>query len=229
MPSPFACHDEFIAALVEVDLLVSVAEAHQKTPQAYATFNKACLLFLVAKFEVFLEEAVAEYTFRLEQLRLPASNLPEVIKLHCARHLIDEHFLAALESLKPSAVDRLKQLASLWDSDHQLDSIAIDNTFDYGKHGQGAIVKLFSRIGFEDIFEACPICETEESLTGDSEAPRPVDIVADINSVTGIRNNILHNDATPNLTHSQISEYKQHLVLFAEKLVGVLDESLVAL
>ena len=117
----------------------------------------------------------------------------------------------------------------LWHSGHQIDSVKIDNSFDYGKHGQNAILKLFSRIGIEDIFEICTIYEIEESLSAEPETAQMIDIVADINSMTHIRNNILHTDATPNLTHSQILEYKKHLVLFADKLVQVLEDSLGAL
>jgi hypothetical protein len=223
MPSSFSCHDEFISALHEVDILLTVAEAHENKPSEYAIFNKACLVFLVAKLEVFLEEVVGEYAFRLEELKLPCERFPDIIKLHCARYLIDDQFLIALDNLRASSIERLKEIALLWHSGHQLDSIRIDNRFDYGKHGQNAIVKLFSRIGIDDIFEICPIYETEESLTGEPETPQAVDIVADINSMTGIRNSILHTDATPNLTHSQILEYRKHLVLFADKLAGVLE------
>ena len=207
-----------MSALDEVEILLAAAEGHQRKPQEYAIFNKACLLFLVAKFEGFLEQTVSEYAFRLGQLRLPAGHFPDVIKLHSARYLIDDQFLAALHNLKTSAIERLKEISLFWHSEHQLDSIRIDNSFDYGKHGQSAIVRLFSRIGITDIFEDCPVYEAEESLSGEPEALWNVDIVADINSMTYIRNNILHNDATPNLTHSQIFAYKQHLVIFGDKL-----------
>lgn len=226
MSDSFSCQEDFVSALTEVDILVRVAESHQNKPDEYAIFNKACLLFLVAKFEVFLENAVAEYTFRLGKLRLPAMHFPEVIKLHCARYLIDDQFLAALENLKPSAAERLQELTLLWHSTHQLDSIKIDKSFDYGTHGQNAITRLFARIGIEDIFEVCAVYESRESLSEEIEIQSPVDIAADINSMTGIRNNILHNDATPNLTHWQILEYRQHLILFANKLVELLGESL---
>jgi hypothetical protein len=229
MASYFSCHDEFIYALHEVDILLKVAEGHQKKPLEYATFNKACLLFLVAKLEVFLEEVVREYTFRIEQLKLPSERFPDIIKLHCSKYLIDEQFLTALDKSRTSSIERLKEISLLWHSGHQINSVKIDNSFDYGKHGQNAILKLFSRIGIENIFEICPIYETEESLTDEPETTQMIDIVADINSMTGIRNNILHSDATPNLTHFQILEYRKHLVLFADKLVQVLEDSLGAL
>jgi hypothetical protein len=229
MASYFSCHDEFIYALHEVDILLKVAEGHQKKPLEYATFNKACLLFLVAKLEVFLEEVVSEYAFRIEQLKLPSERFPDIIKLHCSKYLIDEQFLTALDKSRTSSIERLKEISLLWHSGHQINSVKIDNSFDYGKHGQNAILKLFSRIGIENIFEICPIYETEESLTDEPETTQMIDIVADINSMTGIRNNILHSDATPNLTHFQILEYRKHLVLFADKLVQVLEDSLGAL
>jgi hypothetical protein len=229
MASSFSCHDEFISALHEVDILLKVAEGHQKKPLEYAIFNKACLLFLVAKLEVFLEEVVSEYTFRIEQLKLPSERFPDIIKLHCSKYLIDDQFLTALDNLKTSSIERLKEISLLWNSGHQINSIKIDNSFDYGKHGQNAIRKLFSRIGIEDIFEICPIYEIEETISDEPETAQMIDIVADINSMTGIRNNILHTDANPNLTHSQIFEYKKHLVLFADKLVQVLEDSLGAL
>ena len=226
MKSSFSCQDEFVSALSEVNILVRVAESNQNKPEEYTIFNKACLLFLVAKFEVFLENVVAEYAFRLEKLRLPAIHFPEIIKLHCARHLIDEQFLVALENLKSSAAERLRELSCFWHSTHQLESIKIDNSFDYGTHGQNAITRLFARIGIEDIFKECAVYEARELLSEGTESQRPVDIAADVNSMTGIRNNILHNDATPNLTHWQIVAYRQHLILFADKLIELLGKSL---
>ena len=186
MDSQFLCHDDFISALDEVDILLAVAEEHQRKALEYTTFNKVCLLFLVAKLEVFLEEIVAEYTFRLQQLKLPAGRFPDIIKLHSARYMIDDQFLNALDNLKLSAVERLKEISLLWHSEHQLDSIKIDNSFDYGKHGENAIVRLFSCVGIEDIFTMCPVYETEESLSGESETPRRFDIVADINSILAL-------------------------------------------
>lgn len=226
MVSTFICQDEFIAALKEVEILISVAEAHQKKPIEYSIFNKACLLFLVAKFEVFLEEAVTEYIFKLEKMKLPTTHIPEIIKLHSAKHLINEQFLSSLENRKPSAIARLKELSLLWNTSHILETIKIDSSFDYGKHGQNAISKLFARIGIDDIFKECVIYETQESLSEDTMTSLPIDVATDVNSMTGIRNNILHTDATPNLTHWQILEYTKHLILFANKLVTVLDASL---
>jgi hypothetical protein len=64
--------------------------------------------------EVFLEEVVSEYIFRIEQLNLPSERFPEIIKLNCVKYLIDEQFLIALENLKISAIDKLKEISLLW-------------------------------------------------------------------------------------------------------------------
>lgn len=229
MDSPFICHDEFKAALKEVDILIGTAEVHQKKPLEYAIFNKACLLFLVGKFEVFLEDAIAEYVFKLAKMRLLTTHMPEIIKLHSSKHLIDEQFLIALKNLRPSAAERLKELSLLWNTSHVLETIKINNSFNYGKHGQNEIKKLFARIGIEDVFKECIIYEDQESLSEDIVTSRAIDVAATVNSMTGIRNNILHNDATPNLTHLQILEYTKHLILFANRLVDLLDAYLSSL
>jgi len=229
MSNSFSCYEEFISALSEVEILLKISEKHQKKPFEYSIFNKACLLFLVAKLEVFLEEVISEYVFRIEQLELKSNQLPDIIKLSYSKYLIDKQFLSALDNLKLSSIERLKEISLLWYPEYLVNSIKIDNSFDYGKHGQSAILKLFSRIGIENIFELCPIFEREDSLSNDIENATSIDIVADINSMTGIRNNILHADATPNLTHTQIHEYKDHLLLFADKLSQVLEKSIGAL
>ncbi len=73
--------------------------------------------------------------------------------------------------------------------------------------------------GFPDIFAACPIYECVQTVTG--RARVPVNIQGDINALTNQRNNILHDDVTPSVTHEQINAYKKHLVQFSNALVLV--------
>ncbi len=69
-------------------------------------------------------------------------------------------------------------------------------------------------------FESRIVYERRETLTGTKGDLVPVNIAADINAFTSIRNNILHGDATPSLTHEQIESYKRHITKFSAKLVG---------
>jgi hypothetical protein len=85
---------------------------------------------------------------------------------------------------------------------------------------------LFAQIGIEDIFAACPVLATRETTLADAPDQEAIDVRADINSVTNIRNNILHSDATPNLTHGQVEKFAEHFVMFADKLVEILNARL---
>lgn len=57
----------------------------------------------------------------------------------------------------------------------------------------------------------------------DDTDERAIDFKGKINSLTNLRNNILHEDASPNLDVNMIEEYKKHIGQFAEELISLLN------
>jgi hypothetical protein len=215
------CAEDFINSLKEVQLIINRAVKHQQNPREYEICVKSALLFLVSKFETFLEDLVQSYIHIIENKKLPPHLLPEAIKLHSLDNLVDDKFISDVRNHKPRALISITKISKLCVGDELIDNITIDKGFDYGKHGEKAIVHLFSRIGIEDIFSLCDLYELQDTLLGKTKVK--INIIADINSITNHRNNILHNDLTPNVTHDQIFLYKKHLVQFSKRICNILE------
>ena len=222
MATVFPSRDNFLGSLSEVQRILRRARRSRSITAEYNICIKSALLFLVAKFEAFLEDVISEYVQVVENTGLCPSELPDVLKLHCADNLIDEKFISDLRHHRPSALRTIERVSKLCIGEDSVTSLDLDKTFDYGRHGQKAIVRLFSRIGVTDVFESCPIFEYVQTITGRVRVP--IHIQGDINALTNYRNTILHDDVTPSVTHQQIRDYQKHLVQFSNRLIRVLDD-----
>lgn len=100
--------------------------------------------------------------------------------------------------------------------------LEIKSKFNYGDHGERELIKLFERIGIDDIFLEVKVFQTQESILDDIEH-QEIDIKGSFNSVTNLRNNIIHQDASPNIGIDSVEQYKEHLKLFAKNLIDFLE------
>lgn len=207
---------EFVGSLAEVNELLTLAEEASNTGQAVVTaLNKAALILLAAKFENFLENLVESYVFFINQSNFPRNNLPIQIRYNHFRDKLTP--LIKDNSLSMEKTDNLcREIAEFFSN--QGAEINISSKFNYGKHGSNEIERLMRRIGVQDIF-CCfmPIDKTETV---------EIDIAADIDSMTYIRNNIIHGDADPALSTEQIRGYIFKLDLWANCLVDILNHEL---
>ena len=64
-------------------------------------------------------------------------------------YLIDEKFISDIRSHNFRVLKTLKKISVFCMEDEQINSIEIDKGFDYGKHGQKAIERLFERVGIK--------------------------------------------------------------------------------
>ena len=140
--------------------------------------------------------------------------------------LINEKFISDVRKHRSRALITIQRISKLCHGEDEITSIDIDKQFDYGRHGESAITKLFSKVGITNIFETCVVYEKKETLAGAKGDLVPVNIAADINALTNIRNNILHGDATPSLTHGLIEDYKRHITMFSAMLVEKLEKEI---
>jgi hypothetical protein len=69
-----------------------------------------------------------------------------------------------------------------------------------------------------DIFDVIKLTEKLETVSVEALIDKPIDFKGVFNSVTAMRNNILHADASPNLNTNQIREFRRHFENFAIKL-----------
>lgn len=207
---------EFDSSLAEVNELLTLAEEASKAGQAIVTaLNKAALILLAAKFESFLENLIESYVFAINQSNVPRNNLPI--------HIRYSHFQDKLSPLikanglsMEKTYNLCREIADFFSN--EASEINISSKFNYGKHGSKEIKKLMLRIGVQDVFCCFMPIDRAKGIE--------IDIAGDIDSMTFIRNNIIHGDADPALSTEQIRGYAFKLDLWANCLVDMLNYEL---
>lgn len=183
--------DGFDEACEELHVLLSYSRRNQSNVRRYRAFNKAAIVLLCAKFEAFLEAFLEEYAY----LHLHnSSNL--TLDAPLLQHLVD-CLLSSIEECNRGRIARrnnlVKDLARLYGTTEirPLNTYTINNKLKMGKHGQGEVQRLLNSFGF--------------GLYVDEDDTK--DFFTAFNSLNNIRNNIIHEDATPNLTHGDVENY----------------------
>lgn len=226
--SSYDATQDFAACLEEVEFLLGTAAKCEGKPKEYSALVKASLVLLAAKFESFVEEVVEEHATKISCMRPLTLHLPKAIKVHSTLALLPDNFKESLRSGNQDAIDNLKKAASLWNDAATVENLVVDKAFNYGRHGAAEIEKIFLRVGLEYVFDSCVVEESVPSFAGEEGAdstPIRIDVKANVNALTHLRNNILHNDSSPSLTHQQVETYKCRLVAFGEQV----DKALVRL
>lgn len=189
----------------EIEILLSYAKrnTNPKNIEKYATFIKAALILLCAKFESFIETFIED--FITEYLsKTPLSNIQ-----HDFKHYLVNLQLDRIQKSKPKKQKRNELLEKLvlfyTDNNFDLNTFKLDYGFNYGKHGEEELKKVLIRFGLSDFIK-----QIENDLR--------FDFFNKFNSLTNIRNNILHQDETPSLTHQQVDNYYKLLIKFSDEL-----------
>lgn len=196
----FNAISDFDSAITEVDILIRYASRNLKSIDKYATFNKSALILLCSKFEAFIEEYLEEYAYECCQ-KCNNKNIDSVL----FNHLLDVQ-LNQLEKVKHNKTKRLPFLQNISllveTKKNLLNGFEVDSKFSFGKHGQKELTKLLMKFGFES-FNNQKIDE---------------EFYKKFNSLFNIRNNIIHEDATPSLTHKDVKDFKTLLQSFCKDL-----------
>ena len=219
--------DGFTETLAEVNLLLH--EAEEAAPgkphaneQKFAVMNKSALLLLTGKFEAFLEGAAEDFLFAINQVGAKGRNLPV--------RILAEHSVRAIreveQKLNNGDIEAVRTtfvaLGRYWIDLDPCANLNIPCKFNYGKHGEAEVTKLFKRIGIDDVFAQVAVADDTAELY-EASAPPMLDVKGMVNSLTEIRNNILHQDATPNLTTGSLWKQSAALQRFATALVAALQ------
>jgi hypothetical protein len=215
--------EEFVKTLGEVELLLREADdaglgKTSANEEKVAVMNKSAVLLLTGKFEAFLEDAAAELLFAINKVGALRRHIPE--------RLLAEHSVNAVQALEEKLskgdLDGIRTvfiaLGRYWTDLDFCSDIKVSCQFNYGKHGDKEVIKLFKRFGFDDVFSKVTVTDDVESID-EGAAPRIIKFEGIINSLTNIRNNILHTDATPSLTTEWLRQQRKALGRFAMALL----------
>jgi len=197
----FESKAEFDEAIKEIVILITYAKKNKKSSNKYAIFNKASIVLLCAKFEAFIEEFLEDYAFK----HMKNSSNKELDSF-IYEHIIDI-IVSDLELKKSDKSKRkicIQEIVSLCSEVEikPVENFRIKAKFNYGKHGQDEVKRLLTAFGFKEFAED----ETTKLFFNK------------FNGLNNIRNNIIHEDATPSLTHQDVEDYMKIMNDFVQNL-----------
>lgn len=193
--------DEFEEACTEVHLLIEYSKRNNKNFKKYATFNKAAIVLLCAKFEAFLENFLEEYAF-YHLNNSSNRSLDRCLYDHLVDCILNNiEFYKSKPDKRKEGVAKLEALCGP-NEIRPINSFHFDPKLKFGKHGQGEVERLLRVFGFSEYV----IQENVKSF------------FITFNSLNSIRNNIIHEDATPSLTHQNVQSYLDSVKLFIDGL-----------
>lgn len=206
-----AATDEFHEAIKEIQLLINYSKRNQRDALKYKAFNKAATVLLCAKFESFIENFLEEYAYELI-----CNSTNKTLCKELFEYIIDD-IIKYLEDTKNNKEKRKQHINKLVDlcSSNEIENLDfyrqhINSKLKMGKHGQKEIERLLTNFGFGEIIGT----------------PTIVDFFRQFNSLNSIRNNIIHEDATPSLTHTDVQNYLYIVNSFVRQIQSKADELL---
>lgn len=194
--------DQIRNNIAEIDMLLDYASDNTGDIKRYQTFIKASVVLLSTKFEVFLEDFIDEHS-RMFLAGHTNSTISTELKnkyIDTAINLVKETNNRTKKNQYLSMVSKL--LINSGESISTFSSIRPSTKFSFGKHGQKEIEALFERHGLKTFI-------TSEQIH---------DSLQIMNSLFSIRNNVIHEDASPTLTHQTIKDHENNIMHFVDLL-----------
>lgn len=198
---------DFKQSLKEIKFLTKNAKKFQSDRWKYQLYNKTSIILLITKFEVFVEDAIDEFIFNCTKNN-QSTNIPTRVKEFIEIDLIANKTKDTLNSEK-----RIKIITNLMKIHNQSfkDLIDYDHSlkFNVGKHGEKELKRLLSEIGI--------ILDSKPNINS---------IFANFNSLNNIRNNVIHEDVSPNITHQQVIKYSLNLLKISQYIKEEIENQL---
>ncbi|EGR4674155.1 hypothetical protein C4G56_RS16265 [Vibrio parahaemolyticus] len=227
LTQPFDAVQDFNDSLDEVETLLRLADGYNKLNKQdkRSLILRSAVLFLGTHLECLFESIVEEYIYKIEQMALRRDQLPEKLILSSVQHHFTEELIKKIRSGNPRCKQDIVKLAKIIECTQPVTEIKLDTS--YGKHGSNVVEKLFSRIDINEIFELCVVTEEIESLLSEDLELVTVDIKQKFNTLTGVRNGLIHENKSPNTTtfNSILGDIK-HYRTFASSLERLLKSKL---
>lgn len=190
--------DHLRESMSEIDTILSYASHNTANIEKYQMFNKIAIVLLSTKFEVFIEEFIEEHSMKTINGHTNTT-LPVAL-----RNAYIDTAVEKTDNVKSRADKNsyLQSLLKLMGNDGAsisgISNIRPSVKFNYGKHGQKEIEAIFDRHGMGAFIKSV----------------QPQACLAMLNSLIAIRNNVIHQDASPGLTHQTIKDHKDNVLSF---------------
>lgn len=215
----------FDASISEVTYLNDKSktdEAHDKV------YFKVIILLLCAKLEKYVKDSTNEYLDSLLSKGLSKEQLPEKFVIELIKNELIKVKDKTVEKYvhDEKCKDRAKVFSLIWDTKYILRHIPKNElVVSISNNGTTAFEDAYKKVGFPDIIKNLPDYEQQTAMAGITTS-LSFSISDTINKIIAMRNQIIHEDATPSVTINDIDLYAAICKDFASKIDAKLTEQL---
>ncbi|UMB75362.1 MAE_28990/MAE_18760 family HEPN-like nuclease [Dickeya fangzhongdai] len=222
----FSAYQDFEDGIKDVKFLLDLSKEHSGAEDKYKIILKSAILSLATTFECFIEDVCSDFLFHFSNLRPVRKCLPDGMVYHMlGKVFCDESFISSVKHKKKSCLTKLDEILPVLLKEKPIRKINIEPKFSYGKHGANEVKNLFSKIGVDDIFNECRLTTQSDSMLDSDD--NELDLKGKIDSFTAIRNNIIHQNASPLLTIDEIQMYIDLFVRFSCEIIKCLEKRII--
>lgn len=216
---------DFDESISEVSYLNNVA---QQTPTNDKIYFKVIILLLCAKLEKYVKDSTNEYINSLLSLNLTKEQLPQTFIKEIIKNEVQKINSITAEKYieNERCKERSKVFSLIWDSKYILKNLEKDDLIvSISNNGTTAFKDIYKKIGFPDIIDNLLDYQKETDIGGFATSTA-YSITEKINKVIQLRHAIIHDDATPGITKSDINLYVEIFKNFVEQIDIVLTQEL---
>lgn len=193
---------------------------------------KSIVLLLSAKLEKYVKDSAQEYVQELLKLNLTKNDIPQELFVEIIKNEVNTINNVKIENYltKEKYIERSRVLSLIWDDKRILKSLKCEEfSISISNNGTNEFESVYKKIGFPNIINELEDYVLNEDVLDNICSSTSYSIKEKINSIIHMRNNIIHDDATPQITPSDINLYIEVVKSFVDQIDSKLGNTIESL
>lgn len=213
--------DTFDESIEEVNFLNSQIKDNLEEDKIYF---KVIILLLCAKLEKYVKDSAKEYISELINLKLTNEKLPKAFVNEIIKNEVEKIRSMNIENYvnKEQYKNRSRIFSLIWNPKYVLEQLNDEEfAISISSNGTNALEDAYKKIGFHNMINTLKDYKQDDLYSETSYS-----IKDNINSVIKIRHQIIHEDATPLVTSTEIKLYVDIFKDFVNQVDHLLSENI---
>lgn len=193
---------------------------------------KSIVLLLSAKLEKYVKDSAQEYVQEILKLNLTKNDLPQELFVEIIKNEVNTINNVKIENYltKEKYKERSRVLSLIWDDKRILKSLKCEEfSISISNNGTNEFESVYKKIGFQNIINELEDYVLNNDVLDNICSSTSYSIKEKINSIIHMRNNIIHDDATPQITPSDIKLYIEVVKSFVDQIDSKLGNTIESL
>lgn len=194
----------------------------------YKVYNKVIILLLCAKLEKYIKDSTKEYIEIISSMKLTKDKLPNELLIELIKNELTKINSKTVDKyiFDKDCKERAKIFSLIWDTKFTLNHISKEEfAISITNNGTTAFENIYKKIGFQNIITKLENYEETTTISGITTS-YTYSFDEYINKIINMRHNIIHDDATPNITINEINLYVNIFKDFVNKIDNILSLSI---